>query len=208
VEETGFAETAAAAIAAGVVLPVVRADSADGALAVAEWGIEQGLPAVELTATTPGWHDALVALRGRAPDTVIGVGTLRDADDARAACDAGSAFLVTPVPAPAVANVAAERGVLAIGGGFTPAEILLASGAGVAKLFPAHAVGPPYLRSVLTVAPPGTRVVPTGGIALDDVPAWLDAGAFAVGIGSELEPGPDAAARLRELRAAREAVTA
>ena len=62
-------------------------------------------------------------------------------------------------------------------------------------------VGPRYLRSVLAVAPPGARVVPTGGIGLGDVEAWLDAGAYAVGVGSELAPGPESAARLRELRA-------
>ena len=72
---------------------------------------------------------------------------------------------------------------------------------GIAKLFPAHAVGPRFLRSVLAVAPPGARVVPTGGIALDDVRAWLDAGAYAVGMGSELAPSAENAARLRELRA-------
>jgi 2-dehydro-3-deoxyphosphogluconate aldolase/(4S)-4-hydroxy-2-oxoglutarate aldolase len=200
-KETGFADVAADAIGAAVVLPVIRADSAGEALAVAEWCVEQGLPAVELTATTPGWPDALRRLCERSPDTVVGVGTLRDGDEARAACDGGAAFLVTPVPTPAVARVAAERGVLAVGGGFTPAELLHAAAAGMAKLFPAHAAGPRLLRSVLTLAPAGTRVVPTGGIGLDDVAAWLDAGAFAVGIGGELRPGPETAARLRELRA-------
>jgi 2-dehydro-3-deoxyphosphogluconate aldolase/(4S)-4-hydroxy-2-oxoglutarate aldolase len=200
-QETGFADLAARAIAAAVVLPVIRADSADEALAVAEWGIEQGLPAVELTATTPGWRDALRAVRERSPETFVGVGTLRDGDDARAAADGGAAFLVSPVPAPAVARIAAERGLLMVGGGFTPAELLPAADAGMAKLFPAHAVGPRFLRSVLTIAPPGTRVVPTGGIGLADVPAWLDAGAYAVGMGSELRPGPETAAALRELRA-------
>ena len=91
---------------------------------------------------------------------------------------------------------------LTIGGGFTPAEVLAAADGGIAKLFPAHAVGPRYLRSVLAVAPPGTRVVPTGGIALDDVEAWLDAGAYAVGIGSELRPTPEHAERLQALRGA------
>ena len=61
--------------------------------------------------------------------------------------------------------MAAERGVLMVGGGFTPAELLAAADGGIAKLFPAHAAGPRYLRSVLAVAP-DARVVPTGGIAL------------------------------------------
>jgi len=201
-QETGFAESAARAIAAAVVVPVIRTPNTAEALEIAEWAIEQGLPALELTATTPGWVEALRHLRERSPDTFIGVGTLRTADDARLACAEGAGFLVSPVPAPAVATIGAGRGVLTIGGGFTPAEVLSAADGGIAKLFPAHAVGPRYLRSVLAVAPPGTRVVPTGGIALDDVQGWLDAGAYAVGIGSELRPTPEHAERLQELRGA------
>ena len=207
-QETGFADTAARAIAASVVVPVIRTPSAREALAVAEWAIAQDLPAVELTATSPGWREALQALRRSAPETVVGVGTLRIAEDARAACADGAGFLVSPVPAPAVARVGAEHGALVIEGGFTPAELLAAAAGGIAKLFPAHALGPRYLRSVLAVAPPGTRVVPTGGIGLDDVEAWLDGGAYAVGVGSELAPGPQSATRLRELRASRQAVAA
>jgi 2-dehydro-3-deoxyphosphogluconate aldolase / (4S)-4-hydroxy-2-oxoglutarate aldolase len=201
-QETGFAESAARAIRNAVVVPVIRTPTADEALEVAEWAIEQGLPALELTATIPGWVDALRHLRRTSPDTMVGVGTLRTEDDARMACAEGAGFLVSPVPAPAVANVGAGRGVLVVGGGFTPAEVLAAAATGMAKLFPAHAVGPRYLRSVLAVAPPGTRVVPTGGIALDDVEAWLDAGAYAVGIGSELRPTREHAERLQALRGA------
>ena len=199
-QETGFAESAARAIAAAVVLPVIRTGTADESLAVAEWAIEQGLPAIELTATTPGWRDVLRSLRRDSPHTFIGVGTLRTADDARAACAEGAGFLVSPVPSPAVSTIGAGRGVLTIGGGFTPAEVLAAADTGIAKLFPAHAVGPRYLRSVLAVAPPDTRVVPTGGIGLDDVEDWLAAGAFAVGVGSELSPTAATAERLSALR--------
>ena len=199
-QETGFADSAARAIAAAVVVPVIREDSSAEALSIAVWAIEQGLPALELTTTTPGWVDVLRMLREESPETVVGVGTLRTAQDAIAACEDGAGFLVSPVPAPEVAQVGAERGVLVIGGGFTPAELFAAAGNGMAKLFPAHAVGPRYLRSVLTVAPPGTRVVPTGGIGLDDVEAWLEAGALAVGIGSELRRTRESAERLQVLR--------
>jgi 2-dehydro-3-deoxyphosphogluconate aldolase/(4S)-4-hydroxy-2-oxoglutarate aldolase len=199
-QETGFAESVARTIAASVVVPVIRTPTSDEALEIAEWAIEVGVPAIELTATTPGWRDALRHLREQSPDTLVGVGTLRTADEARAAFADGAGFLVTPVPVPAVSQVGADRSALVINGGFTPAEIIAAAASGIAKLFPAHAVGPRFLRSVLAVAPPGTRVVPTGGIALDDVEAWLDAGAYAVGIGSELKPSDEAAERLRELR--------
>ena len=199
---SGGPDAVAAAIAAAVVLPVIRTSSAEEAIELAVWAAGAGVPAVELTATTPDWRGALAELRRRSPDTVVGMGTLRTAEEAQVACDLGAAFLVSPVPAPEVAAVAAERGVLMIGGGFTPAELIAAAGDGMAKLFPAHAVGPGYLRSVLTIAPPGTRVIPTGGISLDDVEAWLDAGAVAVGIGGELKPTPEVAGRLSALRAA------
>jgi 2-dehydro-3-deoxyphosphogluconate aldolase / (4S)-4-hydroxy-2-oxoglutarate aldolase len=199
-QETGFAESAARAIAAAVVVPVIRTPTAEEALEIAEWSIQQGLPALELTATTPGWREVLRTLRRNSPETFVGVGTLRTADDARAACAEGAGFLVSPVPSPAVSTIGAGRGVLTIGGGFTPAEVLAAADTGIAKLFPAHAVGPRYLRSVLAVAPPGTRVIPTGGIGLGEVQGWLEAGAFAVGIGSELQPGAETAERLSALR--------
>jgi 2-dehydro-3-deoxyphosphogluconate aldolase/(4S)-4-hydroxy-2-oxoglutarate aldolase len=136
-QETGFAEVERA-IRSSVVVPVIRTSTAEDALAVAAWALEQRLPALELTATIPGWLDALCEVAG----AVVGVGTLRTAEDARAACDAGARFLVSPVPAPEVAQVAAERGVLMVGGGYTPAELLAAADGGIAKLFPAHAVGP------------------------------------------------------------------
>ena len=71
-------------------------------------------------------------------------------------------------------------------------------GRGIAKLFPAHVGGPAYLRSILAVLP-GARIVPTGGIALGQVRDYLDAGAYAVGVGSDLVKSPDPAAAVREL---------
>jgi 2-dehydro-3-deoxyphosphogluconate aldolase/(4S)-4-hydroxy-2-oxoglutarate aldolase len=206
VRETGFpcregtlAEAAVAAIARAVVLPVVREDSAEEALARVDWLAAQGLEAIELTATIPGWRDVLGAARRRLPGTVLGVGTLRSAADAGDAAELGADFLVTPHPVEGVAEVAAAHEALLVGGGFTPGEVLAAADAGVAKLFPAHAVGPAFLRSVLALAP-DARVIPTGGIGLDDVGAWLDAGAIAVGVGGELRPGAPAEAKLRALR--------
>jgi 2-dehydro-3-deoxyphosphogluconate aldolase/(4S)-4-hydroxy-2-oxoglutarate aldolase len=185
-----------AAIAGMVVLPVVREQDAASALRVASWLVEQGLEAVELTASTPGWQDAARELRAAAPELALGVGTLRTREDAERALAAGADFLVTPCPAPEV-RAAAE--VPLIEGGLTPGEVLAAADRGMAKLFPAHVGGPALLRSILALSPQA-RIVPTGGIALADVPAWIDAGAVAVGIGGELRPGPDAAAALREVR--------
>ncbi len=108
------------------------------------------------------------------------MGTVTTAAAAELAIELGAAFLVSPYPAPAVADVAEAAGALFMEGGFTPDQIAAACERGVAKLFPAHLGGIQYLRSLLSVLP-GTRIVPTGGIGPDDVEAWLEAGAFAVG---------------------------
>ena len=191
---------ALATIGRAGVVPVVREDSAERAVEVGAWAAAQGLEAVELTATIPSWREAFAELRARLPEVTLGVGTLRTRDDAEAAVAAGADFLVTPHPAPAVIEVADSHGVPAIGGGFTPAEVLAAADRGVAKLFPASVGGISFMTSLLALVP-GARIVPTGGVALGDVPAWLRAGAFAVGVGSDLRPGGRAEAELRAIRA-------
>jgi 2-dehydro-3-deoxyphosphogluconate aldolase / (4S)-4-hydroxy-2-oxoglutarate aldolase len=191
-----FRETESA-IERAVVVPVVREESADEARSVAAWLIEQGLEIVELTASTPGWERAVGSLE----DVIVGVGTLRTREDAERAVAAGARFLVTPCPAPDVRAVADAANVPLLEGGFTPGEVLAAADRGIAKLFPAHVGGTALLRSILALSP-GARIVPTGGIGLADVPAWLDAGAYAVGIGSELRPDPGVAAVLRDTLAA------
>ncbi|MCO5994105.1 bifunctional 4-hydroxy-2-oxoglutarate aldolase/2-dehydro-3-deoxy-phosphogluconate aldolase [Actinoallomurus rhizosphaericola] len=186
------------AIGASRVVPVLRTPDADGAVRAAETLLAAGLTVIELTATTPGWADALAGLRRAHPAAVLGAGTVTTAEDARRALDTGADFLVSPYPAEAVRAVAAETGTVFLEGGFTPGEVAAAAGRGIAKLFPAHVGGPAYLRSVLAVLP-GARIVPTGGIALTDVPAYLDAGAYAVGVGSDLVKAPDPAKAVREL---------
>jgi 2-dehydro-3-deoxyphosphogluconate aldolase / (4S)-4-hydroxy-2-oxoglutarate aldolase len=192
------------AVGRAVVVPVVREDAASRAIEVADWLIEQGLGVIELTASTPGWDGALAELRARAPGVLVGAGTLRTREDAQRAVGSGAAFLVSPCPAPPVREVADAAGVALLEGGLTPGEVLAASDRGIAKLFPAHVGGIGLLRSILALSP-AARIVPTGGIALADVPAWLEAGAYAVGIGSELRPDPDVAAALRDMLAVAQA---
>jgi 2-dehydro-3-deoxyphosphogluconate aldolase/(4S)-4-hydroxy-2-oxoglutarate aldolase len=177
---------------------VLRTPDAAGALRAAATLVEAGLGVIELTATTPGWAGALEDVRREHPSVVLGAGTVTTAEDARRAVDAGADFLVSPYPAEHVRAFAAETGTVFLEGGFTPGEVAAAAGHGIAKLFPAHVGGPAYLRSILAVLP-GARVVPTGGIALGQVRDYLDAGAYAVGVGSDLVRSPDPAAAVREL---------
>jgi 2-dehydro-3-deoxyphosphogluconate aldolase / (4S)-4-hydroxy-2-oxoglutarate aldolase len=169
-------------------MPVIRVDTADEAVERARALLASGRELVELTATTAGWPSALQELAAEAPEAAIGVGTITGAADAELALGLGARLLVSPYPAPAAAGVADDAGALFMEGGFTPDQIARACERGIAKLFPAHLGGIRYLRSLLAVLP-GARIVPSGGIAPDEAPAWLEAGAFAVG-GSELPAVP------------------
>jgi len=185
-------------IRAARVVPVVRRPSAVEAADMCERLLTLGTPVIELTATTPDWPSVLDRLRRTSPGTTIGVGTVTTAETARRAVGEGAAFLVSPYPAAAVRAVADSGGVPFIEGGFTPGELAASTAAGVAKLFPASSGGIRHLKAVLDVLP-GARIMPTGGIALDQVGDWLAAGAYAVGVGTDLATRPDAAELLRRL---------
>jgi 2-dehydro-3-deoxyphosphogluconate aldolase/(4S)-4-hydroxy-2-oxoglutarate aldolase len=178
------------------VLPVLRLPDAARAVAAAEAALGAGLVVIELTATTPHWDSALAALAGR-DEAVVGLGTVVTGDVARRALDSGARFLVSPWSAPEVRDVAREAGVPFVEGAFTPGEVADVAGRGPVKLFPAHVGGPQLVRSLRQVLPDAV-IVPTGGISLDEVPAWLDAGAHAVGLGSDLL-APGALDRLADL---------
>jgi 2-dehydro-3-deoxyphosphogluconate aldolase / (4S)-4-hydroxy-2-oxoglutarate aldolase len=172
------------------VLPVLRLPTAAEATAAAAAMFELGLGLVELTATTPGWEQALKdAVTAAPPEGGVGLGTVADASIAARAIEAGARFLVSPWPVPEVRPLADAAGITFVEGAFTPAELAAGTARGPAKLFPAHVGGVTYLRSMLAVLP-GAAIVPTGGIALPQVPDWLAAGAAAVGVGSDLlRPG-------------------
>ncbi|WP_214370833.1 bifunctional 4-hydroxy-2-oxoglutarate aldolase/2-dehydro-3-deoxy-phosphogluconate aldolase [Pseudonocardia sp. H11422] len=181
------------------IVPVLRAPDADAGRVIALRLVAAGLDVLELTATIPGWPGLVAAVKAQAPAAVVGLGTVRTGADAERALANGADFVVSPHPVPEARAIAAEADVLFVEGGITPAEIGAAADRGVAKMFPAHLGGPQYLRSVLSILP-GARIVPTGGITVRDVPAWLDAGAFAVGVGSDVYAADDLEAKVAELR--------
>ncbi len=120
-------------------------------------------------------------------DFLLGAGTVVDADTAHRAAEAGAQFLVSPVLRPEVIKAAHEDGIPVMPGCFTPTEILTAwdLGADVVKVFPATSVGPGYLKDIRGPLP-HVKLMPTGGVSIDNVGEWLKAGAVAVGVGSAL----------------------
>lgn len=180
-------------------VPVVRAESAATAISVCERLIAAGMDVIELTATIPGWHDVLDHLVNVVPNALVGMGTITNAYDAEAACERGAAFLVSPYPAPEARRIAISLQTLFIGGGFTPSEVAASADYGLCKLFPAHLGGLAYVKTLKAILP-RSRIMPTGGIAVDDVGAWLTAGAFAVGVGSDLYGSADLDGAIERLR--------
>ncbi|WP_457101382.1 bifunctional 4-hydroxy-2-oxoglutarate aldolase/2-dehydro-3-deoxy-phosphogluconate aldolase [Microbacterium sp. P5_E9] len=187
-----------AAIRAQGGVPVLRAATADLAHTASTRLIEAGLSVIELTATTPNWAQLLHTLVREHPEAVIGMGTITTAEDAALACEAGARFLVSPFPVEDARRIAQQADTLFIGGGFSPGEVAAASRFGVCKLFPAHVGGIGYLKTLRAILPEA-RIMPTGGIGLSAVGEWLRAGAFAVGVGSDLSNAPDLDAAASEL---------
>ena len=149
---------------------------------------EGGVRAIEVTMTVPGAVDLIAALARSLPDDVLlGAGTVTDARTARAVIDAGARYVVSPVFRREVIAACHERDVAAAPGCFTPTEILDAhdSGADVIKVFPATALGPQFIKDVRAPLPQ-VRLMPTGGVSLDNAGDWIRAGAVAVGVGSAL----------------------
>jgi 2-dehydro-3-deoxyphosphogluconate aldolase/(4S)-4-hydroxy-2-oxoglutarate aldolase len=149
--------------------------------ALVRGGIEQ----VEVTIDTPGALEAVAVAAGEG--RTVGVGTIVDSEQVRAAAAAGAQFVVSPGLVPEVIETALELGLEPMPGVFTATEILTATAAGarVMKLFPASCGGPSYLRA-LRGPFPTIAIIPTGGVRIDEVQDYLRAGATAIALGSEL----------------------
>ncbi len=147
-----------------------------------------GVKSIEITMTVPGAVDIIRDLVKSVPNDVrIGAGTVVDRDTAIAVIDAGAQFVVGPVLDLQIVKVCAERDRVVMPGCFSPTEIHTAwrAGADIIKVFPATSLGPKYFKDIRGPFP-DIRLMPTGGVTIDNVGEWIAAGAVAVGIGSDL----------------------
>ena len=169
----------------GPLLGIVRFHDGGDVSGAVEALVSGGIELVEVTIDTPG---ALAAVERAAGDgRVVGVGTVVSVEQVRACAAAGARFVVSPGLIADVIRDARELGLEPVPGVFTATEILTATAAGarVMKLFPASCGGPSYLRA-LRGPFPTTPLVPTGGVRLDEIVAYFDAGATVVALGSAL----------------------
>jgi len=170
------------------VVAVIRLRDPARLRAVVDALAEGGVRVLEVTMTVPGAVDLIRQLARTLPEGfVLGAGTVTDAATVNAVVDAGASFVVGPVFRSKVIAACHERDVPAIPGCFSPTEILDAheAGADIVKVFPATMLGPQFLRD-LRAPLPQLKLMPTGGVTVENAGDWIRAGAAAIGIGSAL----------------------
>ena len=167
---------------------IVRVRRAELMLPLAKALVAGGIRAVELTMSIPNALEAVRTIDRELGDKILlGVGTVIDDDTCRAAIDAGAKYVISPITRPSLvaAAHALDRPVML--GAYTPTEAQAAHEAGsdFVKIFPADTLGPSYIKSLLAPLP-HLKIVPTGGVNLDTMEAYLAAGSAALGTGSAL----------------------
>lgn len=174
-----LAETATASLAnrlgaAGVVPVLVIRDASD-AIPLAQALLDAGLGCLEVTFRTAAAADAIRRIRDQVPAIDVGAGTVLTVEQADAAMDAGATFVVAPGTNPAVIDRVTGRGIPMLPGAATPTEVeaLLARGIDLVKFFPAEPMGGIRMLQALAGPYPGVRFVPTGGIGLASLDAYL-----------------------------------
>lgn len=170
-------------------IPVLRAKSAAQAHAVVEAMIAGGVTVVEVTMTVPDAVELLRELKREHGSTILlGAGTVTTAAQVEATIEAGAEFVVSPSLHLDVISATKSNKKVSIPGALTPTEAITAweAGADYVKIFPCSAAGgASYLKALL--APfPHLKLIPTGGVTLQTAESFLQAGALALGIGSDL----------------------
>lgn len=167
---------------------IMRVNSSDSLLAAADAIQEGGVTVIEVTMTTPGALGVIEQVRARnSGEIVFGAGTVLDPETARACILAGAQFIVTPTLNLQTIALCRRYSVPVVAGAYTPTEILTAweAGADVVKVFPADSLGPKFIRAVKGPLPQ-VRLLPTGGITLDNAADFIRAGSAGIGVGGEL----------------------
>src|SRR6202789_2865450 len=169
-------------------VPVLRAASVEKALALATAIADGGVTVLEITMTVPGAIEVMKRLAKERPDILIGAGTVLDQETARMCILEGAKFVVSPALNLGTIEMCHRYSIAVLPGALTPTEVVTAwqAGADVVKVFPASAVGGAKYLTALKGPLPQGEMIPTGGVMLGTAAEFLEAGAFALGVGSDL----------------------
>ncbi|MEM9672458.1 MAG: bifunctional 4-hydroxy-2-oxoglutarate aldolase/2-dehydro-3-deoxy-phosphogluconate aldolase [Bacteroidota bacterium] len=169
------------------IVGIIRGLPTDTTLSVTQAYQDVGLHTLEITMNTPGAADTISLLREKFPHMNIGAGTVCTMDDLDTALNAGSQFIVTPILNEKVVKYTVAQQVPIFPGAYSPTEIYQAWswGASAVKVFPATQLGVQFIKDVL--APLNQiKLLPTGGVSLENIRSFFSAGAVGVGMGSSL----------------------
>lgn len=176
---------------AGIVA-VVRAENAETAMRITDACIEGGVAAIELTFTVPGAHRVIeeLAKRYTADEIILGAGTVLDPETARVAILSGAEYIVSPYFNAETVKLCNRYRLPCMPGAMTIKEVVEAmeAGADIIKVFPGEAFGPKIIKAIKGPIP-HAKMMPTGGVDVNNVGEWIKAGAWAVGAGSSLTAG-------------------
>ena len=171
---------------------VVRADNSEQAAWIAEACVEGGVAAIEITFTVPGAAAVIQDLTRiyKSGEILIGAGTVLDPETARAAILAGAQYVVSPSLNVETARLCNRYQVPYMPGAGTIRDVVegMECGADIIKVFPGETLGPTFVKAVKGPLPQAS-LMPTGGVALDNVADWIKAGCVAVGVGGNLTAG-------------------
>ena len=169
-------------------VPVLRASSVEKALALAEAIAAGGVTVLEITMTVPGAITVMRKLAEQRPDILIGAGTVLDPETARMCILEGAQFVVSPAINVKTIEMCHRYSIAALPGALTPTEVVTAwqAGADIVKIFPASAMGGAKYLTALKGPLPQIEMIPTGGVSQSTAHEFLSAGAFALGVGSDL----------------------
>jgi len=171
---------------------IIRTDSAEQALRIAEACAEGGVAALEVTFTVPGAAAAIenLAKRYAGGQMAIGAGTVLDPETGRVAILAGAAFIVSPSLNTETARLCNRYQIPYLPGAGTVREVVesMECGADIIKVFPGETLGPTFIKAVKAPLPQAP-LMPTGGVSIENVSMWISAGSVAVGVGGNLTAG-------------------
>jgi len=177
-------------VASGLVA-VIRAENPEQAERIAEACALGGVAALEITFTVPGASGVIEHLAKKVSDQILlGAGTVLDPETARIAILAGAHFVVSPALNAQTARLCNRYQIPHMPGAGTIGEVIEAMecGAEIVKVFPGEILGPAFVKAVSGPLPQA-RLMPTGGVSLENVADWIKAGAVAVGVGGNLTAG-------------------
>ncbi|MDD3765690.1 MAG: bifunctional 2-keto-4-hydroxyglutarate aldolase/2-keto-3-deoxy-6-phosphogluconate aldolase [Eubacteriales bacterium] len=174
------------------IVAVVRADSADQAKRIADACMEGEIAAIEMTFTVPYAHKVIeeMAKTYKPEEIILGAGTVMDSETARIAILSGAQYIVSPYFNLDTVKLCNRYRVPCMPGAMTIKEVVEAmeAGADIIKIFPGEAFGPKIIKAIKGPIP-YAKMMPTGGVSIDNVDQWIKAGAVAVGAGGALTAG-------------------